>query len=90
MTQVVFKRTGGPQVNVQANFDGKKLQFDATGEATANLAGDAYYAFSWFAIGTTGAAWSLAMTKPAAWGFKISKKLPPDGKDANSEWIYVP
>jgi hypothetical protein len=90
MTQVVFKRTGQPAVDVKATFDGKKLQFDADGKAVANVAGDDDYPFTWFAMGTQGASWSIEMTQPAAWGFKITKKLPPGGKDSNSEWIYVP
>jgi len=90
MTQVVFKRTGQPAVDVKATFDGKKLKFDAGGKAVINVASGAYYALSWIAMGTPGKAWSLMLTQPAAVAFEISKTLPPDGKDSNTEWIYIP
>jgi hypothetical protein len=90
MTQVVFQRTGAPAVNVQALFDGKKLKFDDEGVAKMNVAGGGDYSLSWIAKGTPKAAWSLALTSPTVAAFKISKKLPPDGKDSNTEWVYIP
>jgi len=90
MAQVVFKRTGQPAVDVKATFDGKKLKFDASGKATTNVAAGEYYSLSWIAMGTPAKAWSLEMMRPAAVGFAISKTLPPDGRDSNTEWIYIP
>jgi hypothetical protein len=90
MTQVVFKRSGQPAVEVKATFDGKKLKFDPAGKAVTNVVSGAYYSLSWIAMGTAGKPWSLEMTKPPAVAFGISKTLPPDGKDSNTEWIYIP
>ena len=90
MTQVVFKRTGGAAVTFVVRLEKKNLKFDGQGQAIVHVNSGAYYGLSWFVSGPANAPWSLELTTPAAVKFKIAKSLPPDGKDNNSEWLYVP
>lgn len=89
MTQVVFKRTGGPAVAVQGTFNNKVLKFNAAGVAIANVPGGDDYGFSWFAKGTPGAAWSLVMTAPLP-GLERGGLLDDSGRDHDSQYVYIP